>query len=71
MQFIAELLTAFMVWLAAAVLIHFGVEVDLDRQASPIVERVIEQGEAAAPHPISQACPEAAREAVRGPLQAA
>jgi hypothetical protein len=60
MQIIVEIVTAIVVWTAAVVLSHFGVDVDLHREAEARVERVIEKTR---PHPVSTACPEAKVEA--------
>lgn len=65
MQLIVELLTALMVWLAAAVLAQFGVDVDIEHPVPPAVERVIEHNRAETPLPVAEACPEA-RKDVRG-----
>lgn len=70
MQVIAEFLTAFMVWLAAAVLSQFGVEVDFKQHTPPSVERVIERKASEAPRVVSDACPETAPKPVRGQIEA-
>lgn len=59
MQVIAEFLTAIVVWIAAAVLAQFGVDVELDRHRPPQVERVIERRASADALAASAACPEA------------
>lgn len=61
MQIIAELLSAIMLWLSAAVLSHFGVEVKLDTQRPAQVERVTERPAAGAARAVSEPCPEAAK----------
>ncbi len=50
LQIIAEFLMAAAVWIAAAVLAQFGVQVDLSRDPPPTVERV---------QPVSVPCPDA------------
>ena len=70
MQFIAEFLTAIVVWIAAAVLSQFGVEVELERHAPPAVERVVERAAAQDARTLSEACPEQAAKARKAPLAA-
>lgn len=70
MQVIAEFLTAFVVWLAAAVLSQFGIEVDIDHKAPPSVERVVEAKASPAAHPLSDDCPQARAKVSRAPLDA-
>lgn len=63
MQVIAEFLTAIVVWIAAAVLAQFGVEVDLDRHARPPIERVVEPRAEPASRAGPDVCPEEAARA--------
>jgi hypothetical protein len=54
LQIIAEFLMAAAVWIAAAVLAQFGVQVDLSRDPPPTVERVAERVQ-----PVAIPCPDA------------
>ncbi len=67
---LAEFLTAIVLWVAAAVLAQFGVEVDLDRHARPQVERVVEPRAEPASRPVSGDCPERIAKAQKGALAA-
>jgi hypothetical protein len=61
LQIIAEFLMAVAVWIAAAVLTQFGVQVDLSRDPVPTVERVAGRDPSAqARTPAAIPCPEAA-----------
>jgi hypothetical protein len=61
LQIIAEFLIAVAVWIAAAVLSQFGVQVDLSRDPVPTVERVVERDPSArARTPAAIPCQDAA-----------